>query len=169
MRKIRVMALVAAALVSSVSFAGAQATTPNAEGARHAMGRGMEGRPGRNGLFRGVNLSDAEKAQIKQVREKYQGETKGLRESLKPAMQEARAARQKGDSVAAKAAWDRSAADRDKLRALMERERADIRASLSPENQKRFDANVQQLAQRRANWEKSGKKGHGERGARRQG
>jgi Spy/CpxP family protein refolding chaperone len=164
------MALVAAALVSSVSFAGAQAPTPNATGERHATGRGMEGRPGRNGLFRGVNLSDAEKAKIKQVREKYQGEAKGLRESLKPAMQEARAARQKGDSVAAKAAWDRSAADRDKLRALMERERADIRASLSSENQKQFDANVQQLAQRRAaKGEKTGKKGHGEHGARRRG
>jgi hypothetical protein len=76
-------------------------------------------------------------------------------------MDAARAARQKGDSAAVKAAWDRGAADRDKMKALRDREQAEIRAALSPENQKLFDANKQELEKRRAEWTKGGKKGDG--------
>jgi Spy/CpxP family protein refolding chaperone len=65
-------------------------------------------------------------------------------------MQEMRSARQKHDTVAMKAAWDRTAADRQKLDALMQRERGEIRSVLAPEHQTQFDANVKQLAERRA-------------------
>jgi Spy/CpxP family protein refolding chaperone len=151
---------VVASLVSTASFAGAQAPSSGAQAGRGAMGRGMEGGRGQRGLFRGIKLSDTEKAKLKDIRAKYAPEQKQLRESLKPAMQEARAARQKGDSVAAKAAFDRTKDGRDKMKALSDRERAEIRSALTPENQKQFDANVQQLAQRRAEWEKGGNTGH---------
>jgi Spy/CpxP family protein refolding chaperone len=117
----------------------------------------MNGGRGEHGMLRGMTLSDAEKARIKQIHEKYQTEGKGLRESLRPAMQEARAARQRGDTAAARAAFDRTKGDREKVRALMERQHAEIRAALSPENQKQFDANAQELAKRRAEWAKNGK------------
>jgi Spy/CpxP family protein refolding chaperone len=123
------------------------------------MGRGMEGGRGQRGLFRGIKLSDAEKAKLKEIHTRYEAEGKPLRESMKPAMQEARAARQKGDTAAARAVWDRNKAGREKLQALRTREQGDIRAALAPENQKLFDANVQQLAQRRAEWAKNGKGG----------
>jgi Spy/CpxP family protein refolding chaperone len=73
-------------------------------------------------------------------------------------------ARQKGDSAAARAAFDRTKDGRDKMRALMNREQAEIRTALTSANQKQFDANLQKLAQRRAEWEKGGKAGqHGRR------
>jgi Spy/CpxP family protein refolding chaperone len=120
----------------------------------------MEGGRGDRGLFHGLKLSDTEKARVTEIRAKYAPEAKTLRESMKPAMQDARAAREKGDTAAARAAWDRTKDTREKVRALMQREQAEIRPALSPENQKLFDANVQQMAQRRAEWEKGGKRGH---------
>jgi Spy/CpxP family protein refolding chaperone len=165
MRKHRVIGFVVAALVSAASFAQAQTASPNARSERRAEARGMEGRggrAGRGGLLRGITLSDAEKARVKQVHQKYSAEAKTLRESLRPAMESARAARQKGDTAGVKAAWSRTAGDREKLRALMDRERAEIRTALTAENQRLFDANVKQVEQRRAEM----KKGKGDRAGR---
>jgi Spy/CpxP family protein refolding chaperone len=125
----------------------------------------MEGRRGeRGGALRGLKLSDAEKTKVQAIHTKYAAEGKTLRESLKPAMQEARTLRQKGDTAALRALWDKNKAGRDQLQALHVREQAEIRAALSSDNQKLFDANVQKQAQRRAEWEKNGKAGgHGGR------
>jgi len=158
MRKISVLGLVVASLVSVASVSQAQASAPQARQERHEARR-MEGREGHGGLLRGIKLSDAEKARVKQIHEKYGSEAKSIRESLRPTMQEARTARQKGDSAAVKAAWSKTAGDREKLRALMDRERTEIRTALSAEHQTQFDANVKQFAQRRAEWEKNGKGG----------
>jgi Spy/CpxP family protein refolding chaperone len=164
MRKSRIIALVIASLVSTASFAGAQAPAPGAQAGRHAMDRGMQGGRGQRGLLRGIKLSDTEKAKLKEIRTKYAPEQKQLRESLRPAMKEAHLARQKGDSAAARAAFDRTKDGREKMKALTNREQADIRTALTPENQKQFDANLQRLTQRRAEWEKGGKTGqHGRR------
>ena len=96
-----------------------------------------------------MKLSPAEKAKVKEVRGTYHAQTLALHESLKPAMQEARTARQKGDTATVRAVLARTKGDREKLRALMERQKGDVRAALSPANQKQFDANVQQASQRR--------------------
>ncbi|MDB4887410.1 MAG: hypothetical protein JWN79_2848 [Gemmatimonadetes bacterium] len=162
MRKSRVIALVVASLVSSAALAQAQSAASPAQGARHEMRGGMPGERGRGGALRGIKLSDAEKARLKTIHGKYATEGKSLRESLKPAMQEARAARQKGDTAAARAVWDRNKGARDQLTALRTREQAELRAALSPENQKVYDANVAQRAERRAEWAKNG----GRKGAR---
>ena len=160
MRKSRVIALVVASLVSTASFAGAQAPAPGAQAGRHAMGRGMQaGARGERGLLRGVNLSDAEKAKLKEIHGKYSAQSKSLRESMKPAMQEARAARQKGDTAAARAAWSRNKGSVEKMQALRTSEQSEIRSALSAENQKLFDANVQQMAKRRADMKANGKGG----------
>jgi Spy/CpxP family protein refolding chaperone len=166
MRKTRVLALVVASLVSTASFAGAQAPSAGAQGGRPAMGRGMEGRRGgeRGGALRGLKLSDAEKAKVKEIHTRYAAEGKTLRESMKPAMQEARALRQKGDTAGLRALWDKNKAGRDRMQALQVRQQTEIRTALSPENQKLFDANVQAQATRRAEWAKNGKAGgHGGR------
>jgi Spy/CpxP family protein refolding chaperone len=166
MRKTRVLALVVASLVSTASFAGAQAPAASPKGGRHAMGPGMEGRRGDRGALRGLKLSDAEKTKVQAIHTKYAAEGKTLRESMKPAMQEARTLRQKGDTAALRALRGKNKAGRDQLQALQVRQQAEIRAALSPENQKLFDANVQEQAKRRAEWEKNGKAGgHGRRGA----
>jgi Spy/CpxP family protein refolding chaperone len=159
------MALVVASLVSTASFAGAQAPAAGAQAGRHAMGRGMEGRRGeRGGALRGIKLSDAEQAKVKAIHTKYAAEGKTLRESMKPAMQEARALRQKGDTAGLRALWDKNKAGRDQMQALQVRQQAEIRTALTPENQKLFDTNVQEQAKRRAEWAKNGKAGgHGGR------
>jgi Spy/CpxP family protein refolding chaperone len=163
MRKSRVIGFAVAAILSVGTVAQAQSTTTQPQQPRHATGRAARGERGRSGLLRGVTLSDAEKTRVKAIRAKYQGEAKALRESLRPAMQEARAARQKHDSVAVKTAWDKTAGDRQKLQALMQRERAEIRAALTPEHQQVFDANAKAMEQRRAEGRKNGR---GERGGR---
>lgn len=163
MRKSRVIGFAIAAILSVGTVAQAQSTTTQPQQPRHATGRAARGERGRGGLLRGITLSDAEKTRVKAIRAKYAGEVKTLRESLKPAMQDVRTARQNHDRVAVKAAWDRTAADRQKLQALLQHERAEIRAALTPENQKVFDANAQAMEQRRAEWKKNGK---GERNGR---
>ena len=161
MRKTRVIAFVVASLVSTASFAGAQAPGVPEQGGRHAMGRGMEGRRdgARGAMLRGLKLSDAEKAKVKEIRSRYAVEGKAQREAMKPAMQEARALRQKGDTAGLRALWDRNKASRDQMQALELRQQADIRGALSAENQKQFDRNLQERASRRAEWKKDGKDG----------
>ena len=167
MRKTRVIGFVVASLVSVASLAQAQTASPNArQERREARGiEGRAGREGRGGLFRGITLSDAEKTRLKEVHTKYGTEAKALRQSLRPAMQEARVARQKGDTAGVKAAWSKTEGAREKLRALTDRERAEIRTALTAENQRLFDANVKQLEQRRAEMKKQGKGDRAGRGA----
>jgi Spy/CpxP family protein refolding chaperone len=143
MRKSRVIALVVASVVSSASFAQAQSAAP-VTGARHEMRgmHGMRGERGAGGALRGINLTDAEKARLKTIHGKYAAERKSLRATLKPARQEARADRQKGDTAAARAVWERNRTGRDQLMALRKSEQSDVRAALSPQNQTLFDANV---------------------------
>ena len=149
MRTTRIMAVLIASVMSA-SVVQAQQAAPGAASGQRGMGHGKGMRRGHGGgeLMRGIELSDAEKAKLKDIREKYKAEARPLRESLKPAMQEARAARQKGDTAAARAAWDRTRADRDKLKSLMERGRVEMRSALSAEHQAQFDANVAQRKQR---------------------
>lgn len=163
MRKTRVLALVVASLVSTASFAGAQAPATAPQGGRHAMGREEErGFGERGGVLRGLKLSDAEKTQVKTIHGKYAAEGRALRESLKPTIQEARTLRQKGDTAGLRALREKNKPARDQMEALQVRQRTEIRAALSPENQTLFDANVQKLATRRAEWAKQGKGGrHG--------
>jgi len=167
MRKSRVVGFAIAGILSIGTVAQAQSTTTQPQHQRHATRNELRGGRGRAGLLRGITLSDAEKTRVKAIHAKYSTEAKALRESLRPVMQEARAARQKHDSAAVKAAWDRTAGDRQKLQALMQRERAEIRSALTPENQKVFDANAKTLEQRRAKWSKNGKGGRGDRAGRR--
>jgi Spy/CpxP family protein refolding chaperone len=152
MRKSRVIGFAIAAIltVGTVAQAQSQSGTTQPRHDRHAMGRGMRGGLGRGGLLRGITLSDAEKTQLNAIHAKYSAEAKSLRESLRPAMQDMRAARQKHDSAAVKATWDRTAGDRQKLQALMERQRAEIRTALSAEHRTQFDANAKAMEQRRA-------------------
>jgi Spy/CpxP family protein refolding chaperone len=156
MRKSSVIGLAVVSLFSAGSVARAQSTAPAPAQQRHAMRPRLEGRMGR-GPLHGIALSDAEKTQVKEIRAKYATQSKSLREALRPAMKEAREARQKHDSSAVKAAWDKTADTRKQLQELATREQSDIRAVLTPEHQQLFDANVKQMEQRRAERAANGK------------
>jgi periplasmic protein CpxP/Spy len=135
-------------LVGGAAVASAQqpTTPPKGMHGMHAPGaRGMMGERGRGQLFKGITLSDAEKANIKAVQTKYASQMKALREQFKPQMQAARDARQRGDSAALKELWQKSAAQREQSKQLMLSERNELRAALTPANQTTFDANVASL------------------------
>ena len=158
MRTSFIMVLVVAAVASTATIASAQVERPGTAREQRA------GRGGRDGLLRGITLSDAEKSKLKEVHTRYRTEGKALRESLKPAMQEARAARQKGDTSAARAVFERTKGDREKVKALMDRQKSDLRAALSPEHQKQFDTNAQLVSLRRAEGAKRGRAGKAVKG-----
>ena len=172
MSKIRssLFALAVAASATVVASAGAQSTAP-ANGQRiersqsdsakwkghgraeHRRDREMKGDERREergemrGVMRGVKPTDAQKAQIKAIHQKYKAQFKSFRDSVKPAMDEARAARQRGDTAAARAAFAKTAGVRQQAQALRQQELGEIRGVLTPEQQKTLDANI---AQRKA-------------------
>jgi Spy/CpxP family protein refolding chaperone len=181
MTKIRsaLFALVVAGSATVAATAGAQATAPGngqriersqadsarwkARAARGEKRGGMRAERGlEHGALRGVKPTDAQKAQIKAIHEKYQAQFKSYRESMKPAMEEAKAARQRGDTAAVRAAFAKTQGTRQQAQSLRSQESADIRAILTPDQQKTFDANI---AQMKAHAGKAGK-GHGKRSAR---
>ena len=106
-------------------------------GPRKRMGDG-----GMRGAFRGLNLTDAQKSQMKTIHQKYAPQFKPLMESMRPAMTDARAARQRGDTAAARAAFARTADTRTKIEALRQQERNEVRGILTADQQKTFDANA---------------------------
>jgi Spy/CpxP family protein refolding chaperone len=147
---------VAALLVfGSATVAVAQQTQtkpPHAHGQRGQAGahRGHAG-PGLGGaLLRGITLSDAEKANLKTVREKFAPQAKALREQFKPQHEALRAARQAHDTAALKALRQQNAAERAAMQKLMVAQHADLRAALTPENQAKFDSNVARMKERMA-------------------
>ena len=162
------------ALVLAADAAQAQQTTTPQPDTRPRQGaerdgRGMRGmRPGR-ALMRGITLTDAQKQQVRAIDQKYQSQTQSLRESLRPAMQEARAARQRGDTTAARRAWDRTADQRRQLTALQERRIAEVRGVLTAEQQRQFDANRAEMKSRMEERQREGRDGahrSGRRGGR---
>jgi len=93
------------AIALTASIAVAQSVTPGQntgqQGARHEWGgRGKFGHgwggPGAMGMFRQLNLTDDQKAKIKQIRESYAERNKPLRDQLRAKRQELRQASEGG-------------------------------------------------------------------------
>jgi Spy/CpxP family protein refolding chaperone len=153
MSTVRTLALGALMLVGVAGVSAAQSTaTPR----RPDAGEFRRGPGGRGGFGRDLNLTDAQKAQIKAIRQKYQPQNEALRTQAKPFMEAAKAARQKGDTVAFRS-------NVEKAHQLMQnasfrtQEQAEIRAILTPEQQAKFDARAKDRAQ-------GGHKGWGHKG-----
>jgi Spy/CpxP family protein refolding chaperone len=162
------VALAATALTfGSAAIVGAQQqTAPQGVHQNHAQRpdsahrrMGARGLRGQGQLFKGITLSDAEKANLKAVREKYASQMKAVREQSKPDMQAMRDARQRGDTAALKALWQKGAAQREQNKQVMQAERNDMRAALTPANQAKFDANVATFEKKLADGGKGGKRG----------
>jgi len=138
MKRIRIATL-GVALMAVASVAGAQAPQSSdtgkararAEDHRGARGERRAGGPMR-GLLRGIDLSDAQKTQIRQISEKYRTEFQSLRGDRAQGQE-----RQRPDS-----------AKMQQMRSLMDRQQADIRAVLSADQRKTFDQNLAQMKQR---------------------
>lgn len=158
MQNIRTAIAAAMVLVGGAAIASAQqAQVQGQHGARGQRASAVGGRQGlgprRPGghLLRGITLSDAEKANLKNVHAKYAPQMKALREQMKAQVGTAGETRQRGDSAARRAMFEKTAPQREQIKALLEAEQKDLRAALTPENQVKFDANVKQFEQRVAN------------------
>lgn len=142
MFRIRPVAFALALTAGAATVAAAQTTEQSTRTEQAAKPRPHRGHRAERRLFKGITLTSAQKAQVRAIHKKFAEQNKPLFQSMKPAMQEARAARQKGDTAAARAAWQKTAAQREQLRALRQNEVSEVRAVLTADQQKQFDQNV---------------------------
>jgi Spy/CpxP family protein refolding chaperone len=157
MSSVRTLALGALMIVGVAGVSAAQSTTtPPTRAQRSEMRRGG----GRGGFGADLNLTDAQKAQIKTIRAKYQPQNEALRNQAKPFMDAARAARQKGDTATARAEMLKARNVMQGGQTFRNQENAEIRAILTPDQQAKWDANQKKMAER----EKNGHKGWGKKG-----
>jgi hypothetical protein len=154
MSKIRSMVVGLLVVMAMASVAEAQAPQGDRGQRQRGEGRGGKdefGARGMRGLLRGIDLSETEKTSLQAVAQKYGSQFQSIRQSMKPDVDAARAARQRGDTAAARAAFGRTADERAQLAALTDRMHADARAALAPAHRAQFDANVVRLKERMAN------------------
>jgi Spy/CpxP family protein refolding chaperone len=173
MSKIRSMVLGLLVVAGIAGVAEAQAPQGNRDQRPRGEGRRSDkdgGGRGMRGVLRGIDLSEAEKTSLEAVRQKYASQFQTIRQSMKPDVDAARAARQRGDTAAARAAFTRTADERAQLAALTDRMHADLRAALAPAHRSQFDSNVAQMKERMANRakgdgfrERRGRRGEGKR------
>jgi Spy/CpxP family protein refolding chaperone len=157
----RSLALGAMMLVGVAGISAAQSTTvPKAKADSGYHRRGPRGEM-RGEFGRDLNLTDAQKTQIKAIRTKYKPQNEALRAQAKPYMEAARAARQKGDTVAFRTNMEKARQVMQGGQSIRTQETAEIRNVLTPEQQTKFDAQQKQFAERRA---KGGHKGWGKKG-----
>lgn len=158
MSTVRTLALGALMLVGVAGISAAQSTaTPRTRPDAGSYQRGdRRGPGGREGFGRDLNLTDAQKTQIKAIRQKYQPQNEALRAQVKPFTEAAHAARQKGDTAAFRTNMEK-AHQVIQAASFKTQERAEIRAILTPDQQVKFDAHEKQRAE-------GGHKGWGRKG-----
>ncbi|HST06633.1 MAG TPA: Spy/CpxP family protein refolding chaperone [Gemmatimonadaceae bacterium] len=125
MKVIRIATLAAALCVGLTSIAAAQGTEPTTQGQSEARGgRGMGGM-----LLKDITLTDAQKAQVKTIRDKYVPQQMELRKS-------------------AQATGSMDDATRAKMMDLQTKQTAEIRAILTADQQAQFDKNLVEVKAR---------------------
>lgn len=168
MLKVHTLALGALMVVGVAGVSAAQSTAlprVRADSVSHRRGAQMgprHGPRGREGFGRDLKLTEAQKTQIKAIRQKYQPQNEALRTQAKPYMEAARTARQKGDTAAARSNMEKARQIMQGGQSYRTQEQAEIRAILTPDQQAKFDAHAKTAADHRA---KDGK-GWGRKGGR---
>jgi Spy/CpxP family protein refolding chaperone len=134
------------ALGTTLMLAGSTMSAQGSGEARRDTGRNGEIRrgpgDGMRDLLTGITLTEDQKAKVKAIDEQNKAEMDAKRDEIKKTMDEVKALREKGDSAGAA----------EKMRPLSEIRRAyfdkrvaQLRAILTPEQQKQLDANVAEL------------------------
>jgi protein CpxP len=114
-------------------------------------------------LLRGIELTDAQKQQIKELRESERAAVKANREQLRERMKAAKEARQSGDTAKARQLM---VANRELMAQSRERQASAIRAILTPDQRVQFDRNVAEARQRVQERAGRGMRGNGQPGHR---
>ena len=121
-------------------------------------GRGFGRRGGGEGLLlKDITLTDAQKAQLKTLRESEKQQMQASRESFRDVAEEAREARQRGDTATARAKMEQVRAQMTQRR---QAHQVAVRNILTAEQRTQFDKNVAELEQRQK--ERAARGGHGE-------
>jgi len=113
---------------------------------------GRHGRGMRGAMFRQLNLTEAQKTQIKQLRQSYRERTQPLRQELRAKMQELRQANQGGafNEALATQKLTETAGLRAKLMGERFKLRQEMTALLTPEQKTRLEQMREQFKARRA-------------------
>src|SRR6185503_17308488 len=173
-RTLTIASLSAVALAAPIALA--QTTSPNqenqqvtrGEGRGHGKGKGWgdhggHGRRGdrvggmHGGMFRGVTLTDDQKAKMKQISESFRGRTQSLHQELRAKRQELRQASEGGtfnEALATQKLQD-SASLQAKLMGEQFRMRQEMLTVLTPEQKTQLEQKRAEFKAKRAN--------HGER------
>jgi protein CpxP len=146
MSRFRTAALGAVVVLGMAAVAGAQtpARTDNAKSGRHGQMSGERG--GRGKFMKDLNLTDAQKTQMKAIHAKYEPQMKQIHEQGKAQFGDMRAARQKGDTSAATRAKVQQF--RERTMAVRKQEDSDIRGILTADQRTKWDAAQAQRTQR---------------------
>jgi Spy/CpxP family protein refolding chaperone len=128
MKVIRIATLAAALCVGITSVAAAQGTEPPQQG----QGQGEMRRGGGMGglLLKDITLTDAQKAQVKEIREKYAPQQLELRKAIQAT------------------GGPPDEATRAKIADLQSKQAAEIRAILTADQQATFDKNLAEMKSR---------------------
>jgi len=144
----KTMMATALGLALSVGAVGAASAQATQQPQRSELeGRGMRRGPG-EALMKGITLTADQKARLKELRKSDKDNP--VNQQFRKAMADARAARQRGDTAAARAQMQ---ALRPQMEQAREHQVGAMRSILTPDQQKQFDANLaewkQHAAQRR--------------------
>jgi protein CpxP len=159
-----IASLSAVALAAPIAFGQSTTTTqdtPQATGERHGgHGKGWGGeRGGRRGgmMFRGINLTDDQKAKMKEIGQSFRESTKSLHEQLRAKRGELRQASEGGpfNEALATQKLQQSAGLQAKLMGEQFRMRQQMLSVLTPEQKTQLEQKRAEFKAKRAN--------HGER------
>ena len=163
-KTLTIASLSAVALAAPIAFAQSTTTTqdtPQATGERHGgHGKGWGGeRGGRMGgmMFRGINLTDDQKAKMKEIGQSFRESTKSLHEQLRAKREELRQASEGGtfNEALATQKLQESAGLQAKLMGEQFRMRQQMLSVLTPEQKTQLEQKRAEFKAKRAN--------HGER------
>lgn len=138
---------------------GERGERPRREHRMEESARGPRGRGGPDGLLlKGITLTEGQRAQIAQLNKAQRDAMESKRESRRAEMEQVKAARQRGDTAAVRAAMQKN-------RVAMEQARtqhvAAIRNILTAEQRVQFDRNVAEVQAKMAARAEPGKRGKG--------
>jgi len=170
-KTLTIASLSAVALAAPIAFAQSTTTTqdtPQASGERHGgHGKGWGDKGGRGGrrggrmgggmMFRGINLTDDQKAKMKEISQSFRESTKSLHQQLRAKRQELRQASEGGtfNEALATQKLQESAGLQAKLMGERFRMRQQMLSVLTPEQKTQLEQKRAEFKAKRAN--------HGER------
>lgn len=147
MRTFNAMIAGAALICGVATVAAAQRPGPMGP----MQGRGRGGRIGAmitRQLFRGITLTDAQKTQLKALREGNRTQMQALGKSARADREALRSAREQGDTIALRAARQKIEGDRNRAIAFRGQLQQSVRGVFTPDQRKQFDANRTRVRRR---------------------